>query len=95
MDKLLIYGQNVNGLRSKLTTFRLNVLNIDADLYLLTETNLAGDVSDAELCDLSVYKIFRRDRESAANIRNKKSGGGCNDRCSVSTRCNASAVLPK
>lgn len=76
MDKLLIYGQNVNGLRSKLTTFRLNVLNIDADLYLLTETNLAGDVSDAELCDLSVYKIFRRDRESAANIRNKKSGGG-------------------
>lgn len=76
MDRLLIYGQNVNGLRSKLTAFKLNVLNMNADIYLITETNLGGDVSDAEVCDLSMYRVFRRDRESAANIKNKKSGGG-------------------
>ncbi|KAG5892473.1 hypothetical protein JTB14_017437 [Gonioctena quinquepunctata] len=76
MDKLLIYGENVNGLRSKITEFKINTFNNNADLYLITETNLSGDILDSEVLDTSHYNVFRRDRKSAPCANNKKSGGG-------------------
>lgn len=56
-----IYYQNVRGLRSKTTSFRLSMLANDWDVVALTETWLNESVSSAELFPHS-YQVFRRDR---------------------------------
>lgn len=76
MEGLLVYGQNVNGLRTRTAEFRLSSLAVGADLYLITESNLCAGICDSEVFDLSQYSVFRRDRESSFCSVNKKSGGG-------------------
>lgn len=70
---LLIFYQNVNGIRSKLTELYLNAINLNYDVICLTETNLNAGVFDGEILD-DRYNIFRRDRQEA-NIRKGEGGG--------------------
>lgn len=69
----LLYYQNVNRFRTKLTEFYLNILNCNYDVICLTETNLNESIYDAEILD-SRYNIFRRDRYSSSV--SKTEGGG-------------------
>lgn len=68
-----IFYQNVNGIRSKLTQFNLNLLNSNYDIICLTETNLNNSVFDSEVVDTR-YNIFRRDRMDTCS--QKREGGG-------------------
>lgn len=70
---MLIYYQNVNGVRSKTTEIYLNILNNCYDIICLTETNLNTGVHDTELID-SRYNVYRRDR--CDTIVKKQDGGG-------------------
>lgn len=76
MERLLFFGQNVNGLRTKAAEFKCNTLSVDADVYMITETNLFDGMRDSEVFDLSQYNVFRRDRECTSCSNDKKSGGG-------------------
>lgn len=76
MDKLLVYGQNINGLRSKTARFKINSQSIKADVYFITESNLCRGISDSEMHYSSQYRVFRRDRESVKCAKLKMSGGG-------------------
>lgn len=67
-----VYYQNVNGIRSKLTQFYMNVLNSNFDIVCLTETNLNNSVFDGEIID-DRYNVYRRDR---AETHSKKQEGG-------------------
>lgn len=71
---LLVYYQNVTGLRSKTREFKINTTNYNADIYFLTETNLNDSVLSSEFFDASIYTVFRRDRQTTAC--RKVEGGG-------------------
>jgi hypothetical protein len=73
MSQLLVYYQNVRGLRSKTKEFFLSMLNDDHDVICLTETWLKEGVESSELFGGN-YWVFRRDREK--DKTSSKSGGG-------------------
>ena len=56
--ELSVFIQNVRGLRSKISEFKLNILNSDHDVMFLTETWLNQSVFDSELfgSDFSAYR---------------------------------------
>lgn len=66
---MLIFYQNVNRIRSKISELYINVLNSNYDIICLTETNLNDSIFDSECFD-DRYSVFRRDR----------SGTGCTKR---------------
>ncbi|CAH2105396.1 unnamed protein product [Euphydryas editha] len=68
----LLY-QNVRGLRTKTEQFRLNILQNDYEVLLVTETWLKSGFYMRELSD-SRYDIFRADRSNKTS--NKLDGGG-------------------
>lgn len=70
---MLVFYQNVNRIRSKITDVYLNALTCSYDIICLTETNLNNSVYDAELLD-SRYNIYRRDRSTTA-VRKTEGGG--------------------
>lgn len=70
---MLLYYQNVNRIRSKLTDLFLNTLTCDFEIICLTETNLNSGFLDSELFDQR-FNVFRRDRESSC--ASKVEGGG-------------------
>lgn len=72
-NELIVYYQNVNGLRTKTHTFFTNILNSDYDVICLSETNLSSSVESSELFNED-YCVYRRDRESSAC--SKSDGGG-------------------
>lgn len=72
-NNFVIYYQNVRGLRTKTDELLPNVLKQDADVIILTESNLNDSVYDHELFDKR-YTVFRRDRFSSSSI--KHDGGG-------------------
>lgn len=61
--KLRIFYQNVRGLRTKTNDFYRNLLLLDYDLVVITETWLCDGILDAELCG-NKYNVIRRDRGS-------------------------------
>lgn len=61
--KINFYYQNVRGLRSKTLDFSNNLLSVEFDIILLTETWLNSSILDSELVN-SGFTIFRRDRGS-------------------------------
>lgn len=67
-QELLIYYQNVRGMRTKLHLFNENLHSYDFDIIALTETWLDSSVFDNEICS-SKYYVYRQDRE-------RKRGGG-------------------
>lgn len=71
---LHVVYQNVQGLRTKLSTFKLNLLASMPDIVCISETWLNKNIMDCELIDPQKYTIFRRDRESSAS--KKLDGGG-------------------
>ena len=74
MDKrLLIYYQNVRGLRTKTNTFFDNLLNSEYDIICLTETWLLPGIYDTELFD-SRFNVYRQDRDYIS--RGDSRGGG-------------------
>lgn len=83
---LNIFYQNVRGLRTKTVQFYNNILSLDYDIILITETWLQNDIFDSELSD-GRYDIFRCDRDSRAT--GKQMGGGV----MVCIRHELSAVL--
>lgn len=68
-----VYYQNVRGLRSKTTDFRLNILECDWDIIALTETWLNDSIHNAELFP-NEYQVYRRDR--CQNRTGMSRGGG-------------------
>ena len=70
---LLIYYQNVGGMKTKLQELGQAINTSDYDIIMLSETWLNEDISDAEL-GLSGFNIYRVDRDF--NISQKKRGGG-------------------
>lgn len=70
---LTIYYQNCGGLRTKLSQLRLNILNTNYDIIVLTETWFKPGIYDSEIVD-DRYCVFRRDRSSITSC--KKDGGG-------------------
>lgn len=73
--------QNVRGLRTKTQAFSSNLLTIDHDIILITETWLNSGILDSELVSGN-FSVIRRDRGS--------NGGGvmiiCSERISVRSR---------
>ncbi|CAK1544592.1 unnamed protein product [Leptosia nina] len=69
------YYQNVRGLNSKTATFRLNVLNCNYDIIILSETWLNASVYNSEIFD-DRYNVYRRDRSSSTHSKHKTTGGG-------------------
>lgn len=67
-----IYYQNVRGLRSKTTQFRLGMFASNWDIVALTETWLIESIGSAELFPPE-YQVFRRDR---CELRTGLSRGG-------------------
>lgn len=57
---MFIVGQNVNGLCIKTLECKFNSLNIDADFYLITVTNLVEGMGSEEVLDLNNYNVFRQ-----------------------------------
>lgn len=68
-----IYYQNVRGLRTKLSNLHTNFVLSTHDVYILTETWLSKEISDAEL-GLDGYVTFRCDRN--INTSSSLRGGG-------------------
>lgn len=64
-EELLLFYQNVRGLRSKIAKFYKNVLQSASDIIALTETFLTSSILDAELFPPG-YRIFRKDRGADA-----------------------------
>lgn len=60
---LKIFYQNVRGLRTKTTEFYNNLLNLQSDLVLITESWLCEGILNSELTT-DHYDVFRRDRKS-------------------------------
>jgi len=68
------FYQNVRGLRTKLFSIQLNMPSLlHFDYFILTETWLTHDISDAEL-NMADYNIYRLDRNLSNSSHNK--GGG-------------------
>lgn len=72
---LSVYYQNARGLRTKLNTFRLNMMTCVNDVVCITETNLIESIADAEINNNGEFKLFRRDRDYTLTGSSK--GGGC------------------
>lgn len=72
--RLKAYYQNVRGLRTKTSDFKISVLSNDYDLIMLSETWLHEHLFDSELFD-NRYLVYRNDRDSV--ITEKSRGGGC------------------
>src|SRR5436190_6446778 len=70
---LRLYYQNVRGLNTKLTQLYLNVLPVNYDVLVFTETWLTDSIRDSELLDQR-YNIYRTDRNRA--VTGKTRGGG-------------------
>ncbi|CAH4036419.1 unnamed protein product [Pieris brassicae] len=61
-SSLVAYYQNVRGLKTKLLTFRTNLITvIGVQIVAITETNLDSSVCDAEVID-GDWSVIRRDR---------------------------------
>lgn len=73
MNPLSLYHQNVNGLRSKLTDYKMAIEASSFDIYAFTETNLQPDIATGELFN-NDYIVFRHDRVLTRTP--KKDGGG-------------------
>lgn len=56
--------QNVNGLRSKLTSLKTSLPLCPYDNIVYSETNLNSSIRDEEL-GLNNYNVYRRDRDLA------------------------------
>lgn len=67
-----VYYQNVRGLRSKTTQFRLGILECNWDIVAITETWLNDSIFSAELFP-DQYQVYRRDR---CQLRTGMSRGG-------------------
>lgn len=65
-SSLNIYYQNVRGLHTKLFNLLTNFVLHSYDVYILTETWISGNVSDAEL-GFDGFVIFRCDRNVLVN----------------------------
>lgn len=72
-SNLLIYYQNVRGLRTKTNEFYRSLCLCSYDIIVLTETWLLDSVSNSELFDVR-YAIWRRDRDY--NLTKQRMGGG-------------------
>lgn len=70
---LLIFYQNVRGLRTKCSTFYNNILSENYPIVVITETWLNSSFSNSEIID-DRYVIYRRDRDLQTS--SKERGGG-------------------
>lgn len=74
MDSLLsVYYQNCRGLRTKLDTLYMNVLSMNYDIIIFSETWFYEGIGDNECIDPR-YTVFRGDRDRHGS--QKKDGGG-------------------
>lgn len=71
--RLSIYYQNCRGIRTKLHTLYMNILNSNHDIIVLTETWLIPEISNNEFVDQR-YVVYRCDRDRVST--NKQDGGG-------------------
>lgn len=62
-QKLLIYYQNINGLRTKTNQIYKNVNNLPHDFIVFTETWLCNSMADAELLSFQIFCISMADAE--------------------------------
>jgi hypothetical protein len=72
-NNLCIYYQNVRGFRTKLPLIHTNIVLLSYEVFILTDTWLTENFSNAEL-GLNDYSIFRFDRNS--NTSDSRRGGG-------------------
>lgn len=61
--QLKLFYQNTRGLRTKTNEFYNNLLLLDSELIMITETWLCDGILDSELCD-DRFVVFRKDRKS-------------------------------
>lgn len=73
MNSIVIYYQNLRGLRTKTNEFFMGICNNTSDILIFSETWLIESIYDGELVD-DRYMLFRRDRDAYAT--NKSMGGG-------------------
>lgn len=73
IKSLKIYYQNTRGLRTKLKDLRCNIILLDFDIFVLTETWLCDSISNKEL-GFDNYKIYRCDRSQYTSQHSM--GGG-------------------
>lgn len=71
--KLSLLYQNVQGLNTKLKSFKLNISASNYDIIVLTETWLTPSVFDQEMFD-NRYVVYRKDRN--LDSTKKETGGG-------------------
>lgn len=67
-----IYYQNVNGLRTKTTSFLIGVISSSFKIYILCETNLNDSINDLEIFPPE-FTIYRCNR---SHLTSKKTQGG-------------------
>lgn len=72
LKKFLVYYQNCRGIKTKLEDLKLNLLNHNSDIIVLTETWLNSSVYNQEFNTDKI--IFRKDRDQ--KLTGKKQGGG-------------------
>lgn len=72
-SKLMIYCQNVGGMKSKINDFKLAVSTCSYDVIILMEAWSIEEISseELELCDFNIYRFDRN-----LKICEKASGGG-------------------
>lgn len=73
VSELLVYYQNVRGLRTKTNTFFNNVLSSNYMIVALTETNLQNSINSSEIFP-DYYNVFRCDRN--LEVTGRQGGGG-------------------
>ena len=83
-ERLLVYYQNVRGLRTKIDDFFIAVAECNFDIIVLTETWLDEKIYSAQLFG-NLFTVFRCDRNSL-NSRKSRGGGVL---IAVSARLNA------
>ena len=71
-DRLHIYFQNINSMRSKICDFKLAVLEEDYDIIAIVETWLYPDILSSEFLFDNSYVTYRRDR----CVNKHQRGGG-------------------
>lgn len=70
---LLMYYQNVRGIRTKCYDLYLSILANNYDVIIITETWLCDGIHNSEFCDQR-YEVFRCDRNHI--LTGKSTGGG-------------------
>lgn len=68
-----IYYQNVNGLRTKTSTFRRAVQMCHYKIIVLTETGLTESINSNEIFDDS-FSVFRCDRSERSSDKISRGG---------------------